>query len=184
MEIANQWSAALTAASCNPIPATLPSGPLIEYHPISIITTVKGSPERKLECAERTARKADRTKCQVEAAASLQKRPWHWSDPLVVTKFHVIMVTMTGKLTVDKLGRIVLPKPVREKLQLAAGDQLEMESLDDRITLRPLRGTAQLRKKRGVWVFHSGEPLAASTVQETIEQIRRERDEHNLGKSR
>jgi AbrB family looped-hinge helix DNA binding protein len=93
------------------------------------------------------------------------------------------MVTMTGKLKVDKLGRIVLPKPVREKLQLAAGDQLEMESLDDRITLRPLRGTAQLRKKHGVWVFHSGERLAASTVQETIEQVRRERDEQNLGKS-
>ncbi len=103
---------------------------------------------------------------------------------MVVTKFHVTMAIMNGKLTVDKLGRIVLPKPVREKLQLAAGDRLEMESTEDRITLRPLRGTAQLRKKRGVWVFHSGEPLAASTVQETMDQIRHERDEQNLGKGR
>jgi AbrB family looped-hinge helix DNA binding protein len=54
---------------------------------------------------------------------------------------------MTAKLTLDKLGRIVLPKPVRDKLQLAAGDQLELESVDDRIMPRPLRGTAQLRKK-------------------------------------
>jgi AbrB family looped-hinge helix DNA binding protein len=91
---------------------------------------------------------------------------------------------MLTKLTIDKLGRIVLPKPVREKLQLSAGDELEMESLDDRITLRPLRGTAQLRKKRGVWVFRSGEPLSAATVQETLEQVRRERDDQNLGKSR
>src|SRR5216683_2481922 len=53
---------------------------------------------------------------------------------------------MLAKLTIDKLGRIVLPKPVREQLQLSAGDELELESLDDRITLRPLRGTAQLRK--------------------------------------
>lgn len=89
---------------------------------------------------------------------------------------------MSGKLAVDKLGRIVLPKPVRDKLQLAPGDQLELEISDDKITLRPLRGTAQLRKKCGVWVFHSGEPLAASTVEETIEQIRRERDLHNVGK--
>jgi len=88
---------------------------------------------------------------------------------------------MTAKLTIDKAGRIVLPKPVREKLQLAPGDELELESLDDRITLRPLRGTAQLRKKRGVWVFHCGEPLSASTVEETIDQVRRERDEGNLG---
>ncbi len=91
---------------------------------------------------------------------------------------------MPTKLTIDKLGRIVLPKPVREKLQLSAGDVLELESLDDRITLRPLRGTAQLRKKRGVWVFRSGEPLSAATVQETLEQVRRERDDRNLGKSR
>ena len=91
---------------------------------------------------------------------------------------------MTTKLTVDKVGRIVLPKPVRDKLLLAPGDELELESLDDRITLRPLRGTAQLRKKRGVWVFHCGVPLSASTVDETIEQVRRERDDRNLGQSR
>lgn len=95
-----------------------------------------------------------------------------------------MLVSMPAKLTLDKLGRIVLPKPVRDKLQLAAGDQLELESVDDRITLRPLRGTAQLRKKRGVWVFHCGEPLSAATVQETVEQVRRERDEQNLGRSR
>jgi len=90
---------------------------------------------------------------------------------------------MIATLKVDKLGRIVLPKPVREKLQLAAGDELELESLDDRITLRPLRGTAPLRKKRGIWVFHCGQPLSAATVQETIEQVRHQRDERNLGRS-
>jgi AbrB family looped-hinge helix DNA binding protein len=99
-------------------------------------------------------------------------------------KSQSIMVGMLTKLTIDKLGRILLPKPVREKLQLSAGDELELESLDDRISLRPLRGTAQLRKKRGVWVFRSGEPLSAATVQETLEQVRRERDDQNLGKSR
>jgi AbrB family looped-hinge helix DNA binding protein len=87
---------------------------------------------------------------------------------------------MTARLTVDKAGRIVLPKPLRDKLQLAPGDELELESQDDRITLRPVRGTAQLRKKLGVWVFRCGEPLSASTVQKTIEQVRRARDEQNL----
>lgn len=91
---------------------------------------------------------------------------------------------MTAKLRVDRAGRIVLPKPVRDKLQLAPGDELELETLGDQITLRPLRGTAQLRKELGVWVFYSGEPLSASTVEETVERIRRERDERNLGRSR
>ncbi|HUY38163.1 MAG TPA: hypothetical protein VMV13_05000 [Candidatus Binataceae bacterium] len=42
---------------------------------------------------------------------------------------------------------------------------------------------SSLRKKRGVWVFRTGEPLAAATVQRTIEQTRRERDGRNLAKS-
>lgn len=90
---------------------------------------------------------------------------------------------MAAKLKLDKLGRIVLPKAVRERLQVSAGDQFEMESSDDRITLRPVRGNAQLRKKRGVWVFQSGEPLSEATVQQTIEQIRRERDDQNRGRN-
>ena len=91
---------------------------------------------------------------------------------------------MGARLTLDKAGRIVLPKPVRQKLQLAAGDELDLEASEDRITLRPIRGNAPLSKKQGVWVFRSGEPLPASTVQETIERVRRERDETNLARSR
>ena len=90
---------------------------------------------------------------------------------------------MTERLTIDKAGRIVLPKPLRDRLKLTAGDSLQMEASGDEILLRPLRGTAPLRKKRGVWVFHSGEPLSASTVEETIQQVRRERDDRNLGQS-
>jgi AbrB family looped-hinge helix DNA binding protein len=84
----------------------------------------------------------------------------------------------------DKAGRIVIPKAVRERLQLAAGDELEMEATEERITLRPLRGGAPLRKKQGIWVYRTGEPLAASVVQETLDQGRRERDEKNLGRAR
>ena len=91
---------------------------------------------------------------------------------------------MAAKLKVDKVGRIVLPKPVRDKLQLAPGDELELESSEDRITLRPVRGTAPLRKKHGVWVFHSGEPLSATTVEETIDKVRHEREARILGRVR
>jgi AbrB family looped-hinge helix DNA binding protein len=91
---------------------------------------------------------------------------------------------VNGRLTLDKAGRIVLPKPVRDRLQLAPGDELELESVGDAITLRPRRGGAQLRKKQGVWVFRSGEQLSAATVEETIRQVREERDQNNLGRSR
>lgn len=86
------------------------------------------------------------------------------------------------KATLDKAGRIVLPKPLRDEFNLEAGDSLEIESSGEDITLRPARGQAQLRKKHGVWVYRSGEPLSASTVRDTVREIRRERDARNLGK--
>jgi len=91
---------------------------------------------------------------------------------------------MNARLTLDKAGRIVLPKPLRDQLELAAGDELELESVGEAITLRPVRGGAQLRKKQGVWVFRSGEPLSAATVEETLRQVRDERDDRNLGHNR
>jgi AbrB family looped-hinge helix DNA binding protein len=94
------------------------------------------------------------------------------------------MAIMTARLKVDKVGRVVLPKPVRDKLQLAPGDELELESSEDRIVLRPVRGNAQLRKKHGVWVFRSGEPLSLTTVNETMDRVRHEREAQILGRVR
>jgi AbrB family looped-hinge helix DNA binding protein len=83
---------------------------------------------------------------------------------------------MNTKLTVDKAGRVVLPKPLRDELKLEPGDTLEVESSGEEITLRPLRGQAQLRKKHGVWVFRSGQPLSAAAVEKTVRQVRGERE--------
>jgi AbrB family looped-hinge helix DNA binding protein len=89
---------------------------------------------------------------------------------------------MVTRLTLDKAGRIVLPKPLRDELQLEAGDTLELETSGDEITLRPTRGHAQLRKKHGVWVFRSGESLTPEMVEETRREVRREREDQILGK--
>jgi len=89
--------------------------------------------------------------------------------------------TTMNRLTLDKAGRVVLPKPVRDELQLSPGDLLELESSEHQIVLRPVRGSGPLRKKRGVWVFRSGEPLSARTVTDTITEIRQGRDRNNLG---
>ena len=89
---------------------------------------------------------------------------------------------MNNRLTIDKAGRVVIPKPLREALHLEPGDTLEMESAGEQITLRPVRGTGPLAKEHGVWVFHSGQPLSASATEKMLEQIREERDLANLGK--
>jgi AbrB family looped-hinge helix DNA binding protein len=61
---------------------------------------------------------------------------------------------VTYKLTLDKAGRVVLPKPLRDELQLAPGDSLEVEGNGDHMTLRPLRPQVPLRKEHGIWVYH------------------------------
>jgi hypothetical protein len=55
-------------------------------------------------------------------------------------------------------------------------DDLNMPRENDQKTQQ----LARLQKKRGVWVYHSGRPLTASTVQKTIEQVRRARDQWNF----
>jgi AbrB family looped-hinge helix DNA binding protein len=89
---------------------------------------------------------------------------------------------MNATITVDKAGRIVLPKPVRDELQLQAGDSLELEISGQEIKLRPVRPKIRLRREDGLWVYTVGEPLSDSVVEQTIEDIRRERDEQNFGK--
>jgi AbrB family looped-hinge helix DNA binding protein len=91
---------------------------------------------------------------------------------------------MNTRLTLDKAGRIVIPKPLREELHLEAGSALEMESAGEQITLRPVRGTGPLTKEHGVWVFHTGQPLSAAVTDEMLQQIREERDLANLGKDK
>jgi AbrB family looped-hinge helix DNA binding protein len=89
---------------------------------------------------------------------------------------------MSIRLTIDKAGRVVIPKPLRKELHLEAGDSLEMDTAGEQITLRPVRGTGPLTREQGVWVFHSGHPLPASITDDILHQIREERDLSNLGK--
>ncbi len=86
-------------------------------------------------------------------------------------------------LSIDKAGRIVIPKTLREELHLEPGDSLEVDSGGDQITLRPVRGTGPLMKEQGVWVFRTGQPLAASATDDTLQRVREERDLANLGKA-
>jgi AbrB family looped-hinge helix DNA binding protein len=81
---------------------------------------------------------------------------------------------MTRKLKLDKAGRVVIPKPLRNLLRIVPGDALEVDGDEDRITLRPVRSKARLVKKAGVWVYHGEEPGGYSIVDE-IDRMREAR---------
>ena len=88
---------------------------------------------------------------------------------------------MKTEITIDKAGRIVLPKDLRQQLHLSAGDILDLTVEAEQITLRPRQVAPPLQKERGVWVFRTGQPLTTSEVTESLHQIRNQRARQSAG---
>ena len=59
-------------------------------------------------------------------------------------------------LKVDKAGRVILPKPVRDRLGLQAGSDLEVAETPDGLLLKPANRKPSLVRKGSFWV-HMGE---------------------------
>jgi AbrB family looped-hinge helix DNA binding protein len=73
-------------------------------------------------------------------------------------------------VSIDKAGRVVLPKQVREELAINPGDLLKISIHGDQITLRPTRETCGFIRRGRALVFSSGE--ASFLDNETVETVR------------
>ena len=78
-------------------------------------------------------------------------------------------------VTIDKAGRIVIPKRVRDELGLEPGDKLTLESQSDRVILRRSDSKAYLRKERGVWTLRGGQPLSLDEANQIVRATREPR---------
>lgn len=81
----------------------------------------------------------------------------------------------------DKVGRVVIPKTLRDELRLMPGDTLTLESDGDLLMLRPVRSASPLRKKRGIWVFHGDRKISAAETDQALESVRQERNRELRG---
>ena len=88
---------------------------------------------------------------------------------------------MNPKVTIDRAGRLVLPKAVRDELRLSPGDSLDFTVRGDEVTLKPRRSATPLQKERGVWVFRTGTRLTAGETEEALRDIRARRHRQNAG---
>jgi len=88
---------------------------------------------------------------------------------------------MNTTVTLDNAGRVVIPKSLRDELQLEPGDTLELESEGESMTLRPVRSVSPLRKEHGVWVFRGSKKLPAAATDEVLQELRKERDSNHRG---
>ena len=81
---------------------------------------------------------------------------------------------MNAKVTLDRAGRLVLPKSIREALRIGPGDTLEIECDDDRLVISPVRLRPGLQREQGIWVYRSGSSTTAS-IPGLIDRQRKQR---------
>ena len=73
----------------------------------------------------------------------------------------------TGILrSVDELGRIVLPKSMRQNLEISERDQLEIYTEGDRIILRKHQPSCVFCEKNENVVFFNGKRVCSSCLEE------------------
>jgi AbrB family looped-hinge helix DNA binding protein len=75
------------------------------------------------------------------------------------------------KTTLDRFGRLVVPKKIRNKLGLRAGSAIEIEEHENEIVLKPAGHEAPLQMEGGLLVF------AGSAVGDIAGAVRAHREE-------
>ena len=61
------------------------------------------------------------------------------------------------KITIDKSGRIVVPKSIRERYHMTPGTTLELENKPEGIELKVSEKSPALIRKEGILVHHGTE---------------------------
>ena len=83
-------------------------------------------------------------------------------------------------LKIDKAGRILLPKPIRDRLGLRAGAGVEIVETADGIVLKPIVDQPAMEKINGLWVHHGRTPAQFDWDR----FVHEEREEHSRRKDR
>ena len=76
-------------------------------------------------------------------------------------------------LKINKAGRVILPKPVRDRLGLHEGSDLDLEETPDGVLLKPAGHRPSTVKKGGRWV-HTGKASHGFGI---VQAVRDDRDD-------
>ena len=77
-------------------------------------------------------------------------------------------------LKIDKAGRVVLPKPVRDRFGLRAGSSLQVQETPEGVVLKPISKRPSL-VRAGRFLVHTGKLPKGFDVLQAIEQDREAR---------
>lgn len=76
------------------------------------------------------------------------------------------------RTTIDKAGRLVIPRSVRERIGLAGGGEVELELDGAAVRIEPVSGHVLKEKAGRLVIPATGRALTASEVRELIDADR------------
>jgi AbrB family looped-hinge helix DNA binding protein len=79
-----------------------------------------------------------------------------------------------GTVQIDAAGRLILPKPLRKRFHLSAGDKLRFSADDNGIRLEPIEPGGELVRKGKALVFRGefAHPITTEMVERLIHEDR------------
>jgi AbrB family looped-hinge helix DNA binding protein len=83
------------------------------------------------------------------------------------------------EIKIDKAGRIVVPKPLRERLGFRANAELEAIEQPEGVLLKRIERRPSMAKVDGLWV-HQGTAEPGGNWERILEDVREERIESIL----
>jgi AbrB family looped-hinge helix DNA binding protein len=92
----------------------------------------------------------------------------------------------TELIQIDKAGRVVLPKPLRDQFRLLPGDKLRLSVEGNGFRLEPEDVGGQLVRKGSVLVFTGSfaEPVTTAKINDLIQNEREDRIKSQSGNLR
>ena len=88
---------------------------------------------------------------------------------------------MNATAEIDKAGRIVVPKKLRDALHLTPGTRLKLRQECETIIVQAESQPGRLYEKNGILVYDAGRPVPPDAVN-WVDESRRERAEELMGR--